>query len=511
MAKVREIVVRPPVGGVVRGYDFQSQPPYTAVNALNFWGRDNKTGRQRCALRPRLVSYGTGLSSTVRGLAQVNVATQQTLDRGLFAISGGTLYRYASGAWGSEGAAADSTRLISMAPYLQKLYIAGKAAGRPKVYDCVGDTLADIAISPGTASTIDNCTLVCVAFDRLFWSGNSSTPHGWWASRVATPLDYEFDLGATDVQQAINGTNLDGGNIGEKITAMLAHNRECLLFGATDSMHVMRGDPLLGGRLETLSHVVGPLGAASWCKTGDDQTVILTRNGLYVMAAGCGTAPQQLSKQRLPDALMGIDRDTYDAFLAYDSRFDGVHIYVTEKAGASTARQAWWMDWETGGFWPIELTTNEQPQSIMRFDPLDGSDVSGVLLGGNNVRRFDRTDASSIASGYLYIGPIKLSPTPFHKGIIQRMSVVFGSNHTDTTGTLALYCAESGEAAYNAAVNDTASRKYSIAAGDMANNLNCFPRVGGHAAVLKYTLGSGTAFPCIEQITLAVKDEGLYR
>ena len=72
MAKVREIVVRPPVGGVVRGYDFQSQPPYTAVNALNFWGRDNKTGRQRCALRPRLVSYGTGLSSTVRGLAQVS-------------------------------------------------------------------------------------------------------------------------------------------------------------------------------------------------------------------------------------------------------------------------------------------------------------------------------------------------------------------------------------------------------------------------------------------------------
>lgn len=515
MAKARDIVVYPPIGGVVRSSSFQSQEPFTAANSLNYWGRDVKTGRQRLALRPRLASYGTGISNTVRGLAQVNVATNQTLDRGLFAIVDtgvdGYLYRYASGAWGSEGIAANTGRPISMAPYLQKLYIAGFSAARPKVYDCTGDSLADIAITPGNADAVDNCTIVAVGFDRMIWSGNSTTPHGFWMSRVGDPLDYEFGLDSTDVTQAVDSTTLDGGNIGEKVTCIHSHNRECVLFGGTDSLHIIRGDPMQGGRMEVLSHTVGPLGQFALCKTGDDQTVFLTRNGVYYMPAGCGAAAQQLSKQKLPDALMGIDSSTYDAFLEYDTRFDGVHIFVTERAAASTNRQAWWLDWETGGYWPLEFTTSEQAQSIMRFDPLDASDKSGVLIGGSAVRRYDRTDASSIASGNVYIGPLRLSPTPHHKAIIQRMKVVFGDNHDDTTGTIAIYCAESGEAAYNAAVADDVHHKFSITCGQMETVQTCFPRVGGHAAVIKLSLGSGIKHSCLEQIVLTTMEAGRWR
>lgn len=511
--KVREIVVHPPVGGVVRSFDFQRQAPYTAVDALNVWGRDHKTGRQRCAIRPGLATFATVASTnSVRCLAQVNVATQQTYARGLFAISNGLLYRYDGGGFTSEGGTFTTDRLISAAPYLQKLYIA-KSAARPVVYDCVGDTLAAISISPGSAALLDGCTLVEVAFDRLWWSGLPATPHGYWASRVGAPLDYEFDLDSTDVTQAINGTTLDGGNIGEKITALLSHNNNCLLIGCSDSVFIIRGDPLQGGRMEQLSRVVGPLGPSAWCKTASGETVMLSRNGLYAMPAGCGADFQQISKQKLPDALMGINSSTYTALLAYDTRFDGLHIYVTETAGASTGRQAWWMDWETGGFWPMELTATEQPLSLMRFDPLDGSDVSGVLLGGSGggVRRFDRTVTGAVASGYLYFGPIKISPTPFHKGIIQKMRVTFSANTNDTTGTVAVYCAESGEAAYTAAVAGTAARKFGLTIGNLQNNHVCHPRVGGHAAVIKIALADVTKYLSVEEIVLSVRDEGLYR
>lgn len=510
--KVRDIVIHPPIGGVNRSFDFQNQSPYTTPNALNFWGRDSTNMRQRCALRPGLASYATVASTnSVRCLAQVNVATGQTYDRGLFAISNGLLYRYVTSAFSSVGGTFTTDRLISAAPYLQKLYIA-KSAARPAVYDCVGDTLAAISISPGTASTLDNCTLVTVAFDRLCWSGNPSTPHGYWFSRVGAPLDYEFDLVSTDVTQAINGTTLDGGNIGEKVTAMMSHDRECLLMGGTDSVHIIRGDPLQGGRMEQLSAVVGPLGPASWCKTGDAQTVMLTRNGLYVMPAGCGAAFQQLSKQKIPDELMGV-ASTYTALLAYDTRFDGVHIYLTETAGASSGRQAWWLDWENGSYWPMQLSTTEQPHSIMKFDPLDGADVSGVLLGGSGggVRRFDRTTTGAVSSGYLYIGPIRISPTPFHKGNIQKMRVTFGANCNDTTGTVAVYCAESGEAAYAAAVAGTTSRKFGLTVGNLQNNHVCHPRVGGHAAVIKIALTDASKYLSVEELVLTVKDEGLYR
>jgi hypothetical protein len=511
--KVREIVVHPPIGGVVRSYDFQAQPPYTAVNAINVWGRDGQNMRQRCAVRPGLASFATVASSnSVRCLAQVNVATQQTYTRGLFAISNGLLYRYSGGGFTNEGGTFSTDRLIVAAPYLQKLYIA-RSGARPSVYDCVGDTLGDIAISPGSASALDSCTIVVSAFDRLWWSGNPSVPHGYYASRVGTPLDYEFDLDSTDVTQAINGTTLDGGNIGEKITALMPHSRECLLLGGSDSVHIIRGDPMQGGRMAQLSDVVGPLGQSSWCKTADGSTVMLSRNGLYVMPDGCGAPFQRLSQSKIPDSLMGIDPATYTALLSYDARFGGVHIYTTETAGASSGRQAWWLDWENGGFWPMELTTTEQPHSIIKFDPLDGADVSGVLLGGSGggVRRLDRTTTGAVASGYLYIGPIKISPTPFHKGNIQKMRVTFGANTNDTTGTVAVYCAESGEAAYTAAVAGTAARKFGLTVGNLQNNHVCHPRVGGHAAVIKIALTDATKYWSLEEIALTVKDEGLYR
>ncbi len=509
-AKTRDIVVHPPIGGVHRAFDFQSQGPYTTPNALNFWGRDATNMRQRCAVRPGLGSFA-GISGHVRCLAQVNVATGQTYDRGLFAIAGGLLYRYASGFSNVGGSFSDDRQVVA-APYLQKLYIA-RSGATPSVYDCAGNSLGDIAISPGDAATLDDCTGVTTAFDRLWWWGNPSVPHGYFASRVGAPLDYEFDLDADDITQAINGTTLDGGNIGEKITAMMSHDRSCLLVGGSDSVHIIRGDPMQGGRMEQLSAAVGPLGPSSWCKTGDAQTVMLTRNGLYVMPAGCGAAFQKLSQQKLPDALMGIDSSTFTTLLAYDTRFDGVHIYLTETSGAGSSRQAWWMDWSNGGYWPMQLSTTEQPHSILKFDPLDGPNTSGVLLGGSGggVTRFDRTATSAVSSGYLYIGPIRISPTPFHKGNIQKMRVTFGANCNDTTGTVAVYCAESGEAAYNAAVNDTASRKFGLTIGNLQNNHVCHPRVGGHAAVIKVAFSDISKYISVEELVLTVKDEGLYR
>lgn len=513
--KVREIVITSPSAGYVTRYDFQQQPPYSTPGSKNFWPVDAKTGRRRASFRPRLALYkAVDSTHAVRGLAQVNVATQQTLDRGLFAFANGGVYRYAAGSFGSEGSSqTDTGRAITATPYLQKLYIAGKASGTPKVYDCVGDTIGDIVISPGTGSALDGATLVCTWNDCLVWSGVSTAPHAWYMSRQGDPLDYEFGLADTDVTAAVDGTNLDGGNIGEKITALIPHNRECLIFGATDSMHIMRGHPRQGGRLEVLSHVVGPLTNQAWCKTGDDHTVFLTRNGLYVMPPGCGAAPSQLSKQRIPDSLMGIDTSTYSAFLGYDARFDGILICITETAGASSGRQAFWLDWEEGSYWPLEFSTTEQPLSMMRFDPLDGNNVSGLLLGGSGggTRRFDRTDVGSIDSAYLYIGPIKLSPTPFHKGIIQRITAKFGSNTTDVTGVVSIYCANSGEAAYDAAVADTDDWKWSAVIEDFQNNHLLYPRVGGHAAVIKIAMEDGAEYQSFEQMTLSVMDAGVAR
>lgn len=512
MARAHELVLHPPLGGVVRDQVYQNQEPYTSPNALNFIGRDLKTSRKRAAVRPRLVTYGAGDSTwadgPIRGIYQVNIATNQTLTRGLFGMANGTLYRYIAGTFTATAITGlSSSAYISGAAYLQMLVLA--TGTNPSIFDCTANTTGVLGTgsfneTAGTSPT--NCRIVAEWAGRLVLAGDTSTPHAVYMSRVGDPLDWDYTQ--TDVGAAANFTTLDGGNIGEKVTALISHNRECLLIGSTDSLHVVRGNPLDGGRLEILSHTIGPLSQSAWCKTDDEQTVMLTRNGLYVMAPGCGAPPVPLSRQRIPDSLIGIDTSTYEVHLGYDSRFHGLLIAVTSSGGG----EYWWMDWETGGFWPLAFTEQETPHSLLRFDPLDATDASGLLVGGvGEIRRFDRTSTGAIASAYLYIGPFKLSRTPFGKGLVQKMRCTFSANTNDTTGTIALYCAESGEAAYAAAVADTAHFKFSMTIANQNNNHIAYPRVGGHAGVIKITLGSTTTHIALEEIAMTIIDAGAMR
>lgn len=512
MARVRELVIHPPLGGVVRDQVYQNQEPYTSPNALNFIGRDLKTGRKRTAVRPRLATYGTGDSTwsdePIRGIYQVNIATNQTLTRGLFGMCDGTLYRYIAGTFTATAITGlTSTAYISGTAYLQMLILA--TGTNPSIFDCTGNTTGVLGTgafneTDGTSPT--NCTIVAEWAGRLVLAGDTSTPHAVYMSRVGDPLDWQYN--DTDVGAAANFTALDGGNIGEKVTALISHNRECLLIGATDSLHVVRGNPLDGGRIEILSHTIGPLSQSAWCKTDDEQTVMLTRNGLYVMAPGCGAPPVPLSRARIPDSLIGVDTSTYEAHIGYDSRFHGLMIALTSSGGG----EYWWMDWETGAFWPLDFTSQEKPYSLLRFDPLDAADTSGLLFGGaGDIRRFDRTNTGAITSAYFYIGPFKLSSSPFSKGIVQKMRCTFSANTTDTTGTVALYCAESGEAAYAAAVADTAHRKFSMTISNQNDNHTSYPRVGGHAGVIKVTQGSTTAHTALEEIALTIAEAGVMR
>jgi hypothetical protein len=289
------------------------------------------------------------------------------------------------------------------------------------------------------------------------------------------------------------------------------------MFGGTDSLHIMRGDPMQSGRLEVLSHVIGPVGPFAHCKTADESTVMLTRNGIYVMQGQCGSTPVPYSRNKIPDSLLAIDRTVHEVFLEYDTRFNGVHIYKSKISG-TTGDEAWWLDWENGGFWPLGLAAAEQPKAILRFDPLDDSDVSGVLIGSTSggVRRFDRTSTTSLASGYVRIGPIRISPTPFHNAQITELRIKFGSNtdatHATTGGVVKIYTDKDAESVAIAAAAGTAARKFEIKLGALNTNTICHPHVSGHAAIIEIALGSdGTKHISVEEIAMVVREEGFLR
>lgn len=501
MAKIRAITIRNPSAGVNRSAEFQQQEPFTTADALNFWPTDAKNKRHRPALRPRLVAFGSSPGTAIRSLAAISIATGQTLDRALLCISNGQLYRYIAGTWTSVsgGSGFATTRYIPAADLFKNLYIADGGTNC-RVYDSDANSVTNLtaAVDKGTAPL--NCRLVGTFLERIILADDPAYPNRINFGRAAVDDDWQYGL--TDA-----GAAFASSDINRPIKAFLAHDHECLLIGGPSHTHVLRGDPMDGGQFAMLSDEWGPLGPQSWCKLGDGRTAILGRNGISFMPPGCGDALTPYSRRKIPDSLMGIDTATYEPFLAFDDAFNGLGIYLTGAA----SRDAWWLDLDLGGFWPMQLTSNEQPRSTLRVDSLDGTDVSGTLLGGagGTIARFDRSSAANtIASAKMVYGPIRISPTLFHKSKILALSIKFSANTTDTTGVVKVYTGQSSEECYTAYVADDTARRAIYSVLECQNNQRLAPGLGGHAMMISIAMADSTKHVCIEEITVVVADAG---
>jgi hypothetical protein len=500
MLRTRSITIRNPTAGVVTAFEFQGQPPFSCLpGTVNVWPVDCKTRRRRTSIRPRLAEFGS-LAGRVCNLSTIEAAVDEPLGPALLAISGGSLHIWDGAAWDSIGGTFSNDRYITADDWNEQLYIADGTV--PQVYDSGTDTLADLVAGVDLGDVPEDCTLVCSQFDRIILGGDPANPAIINFGRAGDPTDWLY--GKIDV-----GAPVSSADAQDEVTAFMPHNNDCLLVGCDSSTKVIRGDPMDGGRFATVSHNYGPLMSGSWCKTDDEQTAIWTKNGIYIMPPGCGDALQSFSRKRVPGSLLGIDPDVHDALLGFDGMFNGVHIY---KSGTEGSEQ-WWLDWEDGGFWPMEYTATEKPRHVLRVDPLDGDGISGTLVGGDGggVRRFDSTADAVIINARLVLGPIRISPTVFHQGMILRVNVRFGRNITDTTGLVLMYAAPDAESAYEAYVNNELDRRYDFTVTNAQQNWTFAPMIGGHALVIVIALGDTDKFWALEQVELEVADYGAQR
>ena len=68
------LTVQAPYGGINRRMAYQTQPPFSSYDSLNYWPIDVKTGRITTAVRPGLELFGsleieTCLLEQVNGIA----------------------------------------------------------------------------------------------------------------------------------------------------------------------------------------------------------------------------------------------------------------------------------------------------------------------------------------------------------------------------------------------------------------------------------------------------------
>ena len=438
MPKQRNLSVKFPAGGVNKRHGYNKQPPFTSPSANNVWPTNWDTGRETGGSRPGLTAFGSSLANAPYGWTEANWLN----NTGVAVVhAGGTHVATATLGWTEKISTAVASADASCTVYLQHLYQA--ASGQDTRWmdlDLTSTTGTVLAASADNGTAPFDCAIVQTWGDRLVLSGDPLFPQVIYMSRVGEPLDWDY--ADVDAGGAWANNGATAGKMGENITSLIPHNRDCLLVGSQDALYAVRGNPKGGGQIYSLSNSVGPLGQNAWCKTANDFTVMMTRDGLYSMRPGCGEPPVSMSREALPDELLAIDPYAGDRVsIAYDARFRGIHIYVNYNSGTDVH---YFYDTQNKGFWPMSfdvtkaLAVNLKSAASTTKSGLLAIDTTGVAS------QFDTASFESQVAEVAY-GPIPLG-TPHTEGILTEIAVVLAAGSEDVS--LSAYEGDSYTAAY---------------------------------------------------------------
>jgi hypothetical protein len=207
--------------------------------------------------------------------------------------------------------------------------------------------------SVGTVPT--GCPCVCTFRDRLVLAGGADFPYGVFFSEQGDPTNWDYS--ATAESGAVSLGLSFAGAIGETVTAMWPHADNCLLLGCLNSLWMLIGDPKTG-QLANLSTAIGIVDKHAFCTTPDGWFVFLSADGLYAIPAGCGNPiPQSISRQKLPLEMIGIDPRNIRVTMAYDIRWRGIFIFLSDLDTTDTdaGDLHWFLDWETKSLWEVQF------------------------------------------------------------------------------------------------------------------------------------------------------------
>jgi len=264
---------------------------------------------------------------------------------------------------------------------------------------------------------------------RLVLSGHPNYPHQWYMAKVSNPWNWKY--GETDPLSAVAGNNVDAGEIGDIVRALIPYGDDFLIFGCADSMHLMDGDPAFGGSIDELSNITGIYGPWAWCKDEDGNLYFWGSGGLYKMEGG-RSKPRNISQGHLPkwvDDWAAVPA-THRIVLTYDPSRNGIIISKTTLADGTNLN--YWYDLKTEGFYPETYPTACGIFSSFYYDS-DASGTRELILGSNDgyLRSFYDTAKDDDAgaggdtaiSSYLTLPIIKLSEVEDSEGKLTSLTI----------------------------------------------------------------------------------------
>lgn len=286
-------------------------------------------------------------------------------------------------------------------------------------------------------------TLTAVYRDRLFLADGAN----WFCSRIGDHGDFDYGDDSGDISRAFAGNCANAGRKGETIKAFMPVGDSIMYIATARALYCFRGDPSDG--IRRLSEFIGCISANAWCST-PQGVVFVSLDGVYLATTDGGV--RHISA-RLPEAFSGWA----SALLGYDPAAGGVHIFGTKGTGIAAKAQDWFLDIESGAFWPVSLPSTMRPTAVCRI--LSAGTETAALLGADGAWRIfhdeQTTDGGVDISSELVIGPFRVSSNDALDGILDEVRVSLGAGSGDVTiGVATAKTAEAAAKATRVAVSE---------------------------------------------------------
>lgn len=341
-------------------------------------------------------------------------------------------------------------------------------------------------------------TLICLYRGRLVIAGDKEIPHAWQMTKVGNPWKVLYDFTNDGDLSAVTYSNNLVGHLGDIITALIPYKDDLLIFGCSQSIWVLVGDPLGSGQLAEVTHSTGIYGYKSWCIDNKKNLYFLGSDGIYRMPISeTSSPPENISKDRLPNLISDLDLDQslHRVVLSFDPVENGIIISKTKLSDGSNTN--YFYSLLTGGFFPETYPDSCGVFSSHYYHATD-STYKKFLMGGYDgyIREFDNstkndttTSSTSAISSYCTILQ-KLSETEFQDSVLREISGILSGgassgDFSDSDGvTWALYKGNDAETILED-VKDAATAFASGTWSTVGKQNKARPRMRGTYAGLK--------------------------
>ena len=325
-------------------------------------------------------------------------------------VCGGNVVKFTGGpvlaVSGGSGALSASATLVSAVTAFDRVYFADGVGYRK--YNPKTDAIERwIATSEGGIP--ERCRLLSFWRGRMVLARGSNDPFNWHMSASGDPDDWNQFPAVNVATQAISGNNAEIGSAPDIVNALIAYDRERLIFGGDHSINIMWGDPMEGGSISLLSDTTGIAFGSAYCKDAGGVLYFFgSRGGVYALIPG--QQVEKISSETIDRLLMDVDLGTYTIGMTWDDVEQQLVIFqIPYGAGGELVNHfvwekksnAWWLD--------RFAATDVQPTALLVLDGDDPDDrIVAVGCEDGHVRRLSRTsttDDGYAIDSYVTIGP----------------------------------------------------------------------------------------------------------